>query len=127
MPDLVYVEPQGWQSGSNGRTPWLLAWEPISQEVLALITNAWVLEGFTGNRRVEMGPSIERVLGQLLPSDLAWQDELIDFSRCDLEPNGTARPTVSFFKALPDLACSYLSHTGVVFPIHAERLHFRRV
>lgn len=122
-PDLVFAEPDGWRAKQS---PWLLAHERINEDVLLLVTKAWVREAFNGNHRTTRPNDLDEVAGQLVAADLEWGAEEVDFSECPVLPNETADPSSTYFKALPDLVCTLVSRAGVVVPVGSEQVRLRR-
>jgi hypothetical protein len=122
VPDLVTIS-RGVGRLGDQRT-WLYSRQQIPPSSLAPIVHAWVREAF---RDHSPSTAIDSVVGQLQPTDLAWESGSVDLGNWSTSPNGTADPAAEAFLLLPDVLAEHLSRPGISLEHGLGTSEFRRV
>ena len=122
MPGVMYIE--GWDGVGKG-SPWLISRQPMDSDLLLLIFKAWLENGFEKLVPPARQSDLHYVVGNLDANDLAWNPELIDFTRVSTHPNGTANPSGTYFNAAPGILVQLLSRPGAAIELNDRELNFR--
>lgn len=120
VPDMISISPRATQAG---RRPWLISAEPVPPDRLYLIIHAWVNTAFPR----ASDASRRRVLQEMQPDALDWNQNSIDLADWKTGDNGTAEPGNGHaFTVLPEWLAASLSCTDTMLQVGPQPLLFRR-